>query len=68
MVVLTPDSNTTAEDLRAFLRSRVARWWVPERLELVSEIPKTGVGKYDKRAIRTELASTPTRETTRSAR
>jgi fatty-acyl-CoA synthase len=66
-VVLTADSHTTADDLREFLRSRVARWWVPERVELVSQIPKTGVGKYDKRAIRTELASTPTRSTTRSA-
>jgi fatty-acyl-CoA synthase len=57
-VVLTADSPTTAEDLRAFLTPRVARWWIPERIELVSEIPKTGVGKYDKRAIRMQR-STP---------
>jgi fatty-acyl-CoA synthase len=58
-VVLIPDSASTAEDLRAFLVPRVAGWWIPERIELVAEIPKTGVGKYDKRAIRTELASAP---------
>jgi fatty-acyl-CoA synthase len=58
-VVLRPDSDTTAEDLREFLTPRVERWWIPERIELVSDIPKTGVGKYDKRAIRAELASTP---------
>jgi fatty-acyl-CoA synthase len=58
-VVLAPDSEVTAHDLREFLTPRVARWWIPERIELVTEIPKTGVGKYDKRAIRTELASTP---------
>ena len=39
-------------ELAGFLEQRVARWWIPERLELVDEIPKTSVGKYDKRRIR----------------
>jgi len=39
-------------ELAGFLEERVARWWIPERLELVDEIPKTSVGKYDKRRIR----------------
>ena len=43
-------------ELAGFLEQRVARWWIPERLELVDEIPKTSVGKYDKRRIREQYA------------
>ena len=34
---------------------RVARWWVPERWAFVSEIPKTSVGKFDKKVLRVQL-------------
>jgi fatty-acyl-CoA synthase len=44
--------TATADDLRAFLRDRVAKWWIPERFEFVDAIPRTAVGKYDKRALR----------------
>jgi acyl-CoA synthetase (AMP-forming)/AMP-acid ligase II len=33
-------------------RDRVAKWWIPERIEFVDAIPRTAVGKYDKRALR----------------
>jgi fatty-acyl-CoA synthase len=46
------DRGTTAEELREFLRPRVAKWWIPERIELVDAIPRTAVGKYDKRRLR----------------
>jgi fatty-acyl-CoA synthase len=48
-----------AEELREFLRSRVARWWVPERVLITDDIPKTAVGKYDKRTLRARLATEP---------
>ncbi len=38
--------------LRDHLASRVARWWIPERWGLLAEIPKTSVGKFDKKALR----------------
>jgi fatty-acyl-CoA synthase len=44
--------TATADELRAFLRDRVAKWWIPERFEFVDAIPRTAVGKYDKRALR----------------
>jgi fatty-acyl-CoA synthase len=44
--------TATAEELRAFLLERVAKWWIPERFEFVDAIPRTAVGKYDKRALR----------------
>jgi len=33
----------------------VARWWVPERWAFVAEIPKTSVGKFDKKMLRVQL-------------
>jgi fatty-acyl-CoA synthase len=44
--------TASADELRAFLRGRVAKWWIPERFEFVEAIPRTAVGKYDKRALR----------------
>jgi fatty-acyl-CoA synthase len=40
----------------AHLATRVAKWWIPERWAFVGEIPKTSVGKYDKKALRTMYA------------
>ncbi len=56
MVVLKPGSAATPADLQAFLASRVARWWVPERWSLVAEIPKTSVGKFNKKVVRAMYA------------
>jgi fatty-acyl-CoA synthase len=51
-VVLKPGARATADDLRAFLAERVARWWVPERWSFIAEVPKTSVGKFDKKVLR----------------
>ena len=54
-VVVDPATPVTVEELRAFLDGRVARWWIPERWALVDEIPKTSVGKFDKKVLRVQL-------------
>ena len=41
-------------NLKAFLATRVARWWVPERWTLIDEVPKTSVGKFDKKVLRAQ--------------
>src|SRR5947207_662615 len=41
-----------AEKIRGFLQDRVAKWWLPERIEFVDEVPKTSVGKFDKKVLR----------------
>jgi fatty-acyl-CoA synthase len=46
----------TLEDLHAHLAGRVAKWWLPDDLVVVDEIPKTSVGKFDKKVIRASLA------------
>ena len=51
-VVLKENAATTPEQLRAFLATRVARWWIPERWSFISEVPKTSVGKFDKKVLR----------------
>jgi fatty-acyl-CoA synthase len=51
-VVPREGADLDAEALRAFLAERVARWWIPERIEFLDELPKTSVGKFDKRALR----------------
>ncbi len=48
-------SGPTADEIRAQLSDAVPRWWLPERIVFIAAIPKTGVGKYDKRALRASL-------------
>ena len=38
------------------LRGRVAKWWLPDEFAFVAEIPKTSVGKFDKKVLRGRLA------------
>ncbi|WP_242868754.1 long-chain fatty acid--CoA ligase [Desulfotomaculum copahuensis] len=40
------------EDILEYLRSRVAKWWLPDRVEFIDEVPKTSVGKFDKKVLR----------------
>jgi fatty-acyl-CoA synthase len=55
-VVLKEGSSATPEELRDYLANKVARWWVPERWAIVLEVPKTSVGKYDKKVLRASYA------------
>ena len=38
------------------LEPHFARWWLPDRVEFVAEIPKTAVGKFRKTALREQFA------------
>ena len=51
-VVLRHGEAVTAGELQAWLSGRVVKWWLPERWAFVEEIPKTGVGKFDKMTLR----------------
>ncbi len=55
-VVANNDAVITAEDVRAHLEQRgFARWQLPTRIEVIDEIPKTAVGKFDKKVLRTRF-------------
>src|SRR5512142_810360 len=55
-VVPAAGVSLTPEDVRAHLRDRVAPWWIPERIEMMAEIPKTATGKWSKQALRQRFA------------
>jgi fatty-acyl-CoA synthase len=55
-VVRAEGCSLDAEGLREFLRDRVAKWWLPERVEFIAEVPKTLVGKFDKKVLRGQIA------------
>jgi fatty-acyl-CoA synthase len=57
VVVPAPDARPDPAELIDFLRDRVAKWWLPERWAVVDELPKTSVGKFDKKQLRARYAA-----------
>jgi len=55
-VVVKEGAGRDAEALRGFLCGKVAAWWLPERWAFVPEIPRTSVGKFDKKVLRARHA------------
>ncbi len=51
-VVVKEGRSVTAEELREFLTDKVAKWQLPENWTFVDEVPKTSVGKFDKKRLR----------------
>ncbi|WP_052888644.1 long-chain fatty acid--CoA ligase [Thermogemmatispora carboxidivorans] len=46
-----------AEEILEFLRPKVAKWWLPDEVIFVEAIPKTSVGKFDKKVLRAQYES-----------
>jgi acyl-CoA synthetase (AMP-forming)/AMP-acid ligase II len=55
-VVTRDGAAVDADELLAFLDGRVARWWLPDAIVFVDEIPKTSVGKFSKKELRERFA------------
>jgi fatty-acyl-CoA synthase len=55
-VALSEGAAATPEELREHLASSVARWQLPDAFAFVPEVPKTSVGKFDKKVLRRALA------------
>lgn len=53
-IVLKPQSRgqVTKEDILDFLRDKVAKWWLPDEVVFIEEIPRTSVGKFLKSRLR----------------
>jgi fatty-acyl-CoA synthase len=62
-VVLKQEHRETAspDELRDFLAQHVAKWWLPDEIVFVEEIPKTSVGKFAKTRLREQLAPVASR-------
>jgi len=47
-------ADVSPDDLREHLAAEFPRWWLPDAVEFVDEIPKTATGKFDKKVLREE--------------
>jgi fatty-acyl-CoA synthase len=56
VVVPKPDISVEPTVLRDWLSGKVARWWLPERWAFVPAVPRTSVGKFDKKVLRRAYA------------
>ncbi|MEV0292002.1 long-chain fatty acid--CoA ligase [Nocardia sp. NPDC050710] len=54
---LRDGATADAGELRSFLADKVAKWQLPERWTFLPEVPKTSVGKFDKKALRARYAA-----------
>lgn len=53
-VVLLEGSTATIAELQQYLSDKVAKWQLPENWVLIDEVPKTSVGKFDKKRLRSQ--------------
>ena len=56
VVVVAEGQEATREELLDFLRSRVAKWWLPDDVAFVDELPHTATGKISKLTLRSQFA------------
>ncbi len=52
VVVLKEGQKAGKEELLAFLDGKIAKWWLPDDVAFVAEIPHTATGKIQKTALR----------------
>ena len=51
-VVLKPGARLTRDEVMEWLAPRVPKWWLPDDVVFIDEIPKTSVGKFSKKDLR----------------
>jgi fatty-acyl-CoA synthase len=56
-VVVREGMPASEDELRSWLAERIAKWWIPDRIVFLESIPRTGVGKFLKRALREQYAN-----------
>ena len=52
IVVRKPESQVSAEDILSFMDGKVAKWWMPDEVAFVDELPHTATGKIHKLKLR----------------
>jgi fatty-acyl-CoA synthase len=45
-------ADLTADEIKDYLSTRVPKWWMPDEVRFIDEVPRTSVGKFDKKALR----------------
>ena len=56
-IVRRSGADPTPESLAGFLSGKVASWQIPENWTFIDEVPKTSVGKFDKKVLRSQFAA-----------
>jgi len=56
IVVKNPDAEVTKEEVLAYLDGKIAKWWMPDDVVFVDEIPHTATGKIQKLTLRQQFA------------
>lgn len=58
-VVAKPEfeGKITKDEILDFLRPQVAKWWLPDDVVFIDAVPKTGVGKFDKKVLRSKYGA-----------
>ncbi|MCB0969747.1 MAG: fatty acid--CoA ligase, partial [Ilumatobacter sp.] len=55
-VVVVEGEQLTREEVLDYLDGRVAKWWLPDDVVFIDEVPKTSVGKFSKKDLRERFA------------
>ncbi len=56
IVVAKADKSPTADEILDYMRPKIAKWWMPDAVAFVDEIPHTATGKIQKTALREQFA------------
>jgi len=66
-VVPKPGCVIEPAEIIDFLRSKLARWALPDEIEIIDAVPKTSVGKFDKKVLRERYKNWKPRDATANA-
>ena len=55
-VVPRTGESLTAEEILDHLSQKFVKWWLPDEIRFIESVPKTSVGKFDKKALRATAA------------
>ena len=52
IVVKAPGEDPSPDELKAYLDGKIAKWWIPDDVQFIEEMPHTATGKIQKTALR----------------
>ena len=55
IIIPKPDRSPTKEGILAFMEGKIAKWWMPDDVVFVKDIPHTATGKIQKTALRDQF-------------
>jgi len=55
LIVCKPGRTPSKEDILAFMHGKIAKWWMPDDVHFITEIPHTATGKISKKTLRDQF-------------